>query len=77
MKITDQDYQPAGLEVTRMVRLVLLDKLIPMGRWGGGPGKKPLLILWLNHKLGRWVMPLAMRHELRIHQFLNRIRRRG
>ncbi|MEN8191149.1 MAG: hypothetical protein ABFS19_14985 [Thermodesulfobacteriota bacterium] len=76
MKITDRYFQPTGLEVSRLTSMSSLNKFIPMGAWNGGPGLKCLVILMLNHKLGRLVMPFAMRHEMRLHRLINRLRGR-
>ncbi len=72
--ITDKDYQPTGLEITRLARLSVLAKILPLGAWANGPGLRFLVILWLNHKLGRFLIPLTMPQEHRIHRLMNKLR---
>ncbi|BDD87442.1 hypothetical protein [Desulfofustis limnaeus] len=65
----------AGHSFRRVFRLTLLDRVIALGNLRSGPGLKPALVLLVLHGCGRWLFPLMIRYEARLHRVYQLIRR--
>lgn len=58
-----------GIEISRVIRLLMLNRLIPLGNLAGSGGLRCLLILAVLHTVGRPVFRLMIRYEQQIHSF--------
>ena len=65
-------YDIEGLEISRLVRVALWSKIVPMGNFRGGPGGRCLAVLLLLHYLGYPLYLVLARHGHRL-QLLKRI----
>jgi hypothetical protein len=75
VKVRDRLFQPTGMEIGRSGRLFALSRIIPLGNWGGGPGWRCLVILWLSHNYGRFVFPVLVRYEGPLARIYTRMQR--
>ena len=79
-RVRDRLFQPAGVEIGRTGRLFIISRLLPLGNWGGGPGWRCLVILWVSHNLGRMLFPIFIRYEgplAKIYKRVQRLRHAG
>jgi hypothetical protein len=68
MKTIHTDRQDiASFGAFRVMRLLILSRIIPLGNLAGGGGVRSLVILALLHALGRPIFRLLVRHEQRLH----------
>jgi hypothetical protein len=51
-KILNKNYDLQGLEISRLAKITLIGKILPLGNLRGGPGIRHLLILSLLHHYG-------------------------
>jgi len=56
-----------GVEFPRVARLLMLNRIIPIGNLGGGGGVRCLMVLAVLHLLGRPLFTLLIRYEHRLH----------
>ena len=61
----------AGSEISRMIRILVFNRLIPVGNLAGGAGIRCLLVLAILHVLGRPIFRLLVQQEQRIHALRN------
>lgn len=73
-RVRDSSFQPTGMDIGRTSRLFALSKVIPLGNWGGGPGWRCLVILWLSHNFGRIFFWIFVRYERELSAVFRRIR---
>ena len=71
-RVLNKRYDLQGLEISRLARLALWSKIVPMGNFHGGPGGRCLIVLTLLHYFGYPVYQLRARYGHRLH-FLRRI----
>ncbi len=60
-------YDLEGLEISRLARLALWRKIVPMGNFRGGPGGKCLAVLMFLHYLGYPLYLALARYGNRLH----------
>ena len=58
-----------GVEIQRVVRLLMLNRLIPLGNLAGSGGLRCLFTLAVLHTVGRLVFRVMIRYEQQIHSF--------
>ena len=74
--VTGNNYDLGEGEILRIIHTLLCNKLIPLGNLSYGADKKGQLVLLLSHQLGRFIFPLLVRFEDKLHQLYQRIRKR-
>ena len=62
-KITNKRFEAGRGDILRQGRLALLDRFIPLGNLGGGPGWRCLLVMTVLHYAGRPLFVLLIRYE--------------
>ena len=67
--LLSSNFDLAGLEFPRVIRLLMLNRLIPLGNLGGSGGLRCLLILAVLHSFGSLLFRVLIRYEQRIHSF--------
>lgn len=72
--ITTAQFDLSNGEITRIGRLYLLNRFIPLGNLAGCTRMRQLLILWVVHRFGRWLFRLAIPHEDRLTRLYRRLR---
>ena len=75
-RVIGTDYDLGDGELCRITRIAALNKCIPLGNLGGGPGVRCLLILCIVHKFGRLLYRIMMPQEDRITRLYARLRGR-
>ncbi len=75
--VTDTHYDIGRGEIVRISRLSLLNKFIPLGHLGGGPGLRCLLVLFVVHRFGGLVFRILMFEEERLTRLYVRLRKWG
>ena len=78
-EIFTRSFDIEGNQISRVCRLSLLAKILPVGNLRGGPGIRCLLTLLVVHLFGETIFSLAIRQEARLHRiylYINRLRRR-
>ncbi len=75
--VTDIHYDIGRGEIVRISRLSLLNKFIPLGHLGGGPGLRCLLVLFVVHRFGNPLFRILMLQEERLTRLYVWLRRRG
>ena len=68
----------AGSEISRIIRMLMFNRLIPVGNLGGGGGVRSLVVLAILHLLGRPIFWLLIKQEQRVHalhKVVNRLKR--
>ncbi len=67
-KVLKENYDLQGLEISRIIKIVLIGKILPVGNLSTGPGTRYLIILGLLHCFGYPVYLLLARfgHRLNI-----------
>ena len=76
-RVTDKHYDIGRGELGRISRLFLLNKFVPLGNLGGGPGLRCLLMLFIVHRLGGFLFRLLIFQEERLTRLYIRLRRRA
>ena len=56
-----------GVEFPRVARLLMFNRIIPLGNLGGGGGVRCLVVLAVLHLFGRPLFTLLIRYEQRLH----------
>ncbi len=74
-KVQDKYFQPRGMESGRTLRHALLAAVVPTGSGAGWAGRRYLVIAWAAHHLGRFLCPLLVRQEDRLHRLYQRLQR--
>ena len=75
VRVTDSHLDLSRGELGRIVRLVILNKVLPLGNLGGGPGWRCVLVLAIVHRFGRPLFRLLVPHEERLTRLYRWIRR--
>ena len=68
----------AGSEISRIIRMLMFNRLIPVGNLGGGGGVRSLVVLAILHLLGQPIFWLLIKQEQRVHalhKIVNRLKR--
>ncbi|MGX9725913.1 MAG: hypothetical protein ACTFAK_00920 [Candidatus Electronema sp. VV] len=73
--ITSKNYDLGAGEIGRIIRILLCNKLIPLGNFGGGARLRGLLVLLLSHRLGGIIFPLLVPFEDKLHRLRLRLKR--
>lgn len=69
----------AGSEISRIVRILMFNRLIPVGNLAGGGGLRCLVTIAVLHTLGRPIFWLLIKQEQRVHalhKVVNRLKER-
>lgn len=74
--VTGKDYDLGEGEILRLIRTLLCNKVIPLGNLGYGARIRGQLVLLLSHKVGRFIFPLLVRFEDKLHQLYQCLRKR-
>jgi hypothetical protein len=74
--VTGNNYDLGEGEIGRIIHTLLCNKLIPLGNLSYGADKKGQLVLLLSHQLGRFIFPLLVPFEDKLHQLYQRLRKR-
>ncbi len=72
--LTEQKFDMGRGESGRIMRLAALNKIVPMGNFGGGPGFRCLLVLFVLHH-GSLLFRLLIVHEDRLTMLYQRLRK--
>ena len=64
--VLNQRFDLTGGEYTRLLRLSIFGKLVPIGNWRGGPGLRCLITLAVLHYLGETLYRLKDRYGHRL-----------
>ena len=66
--VLNKRYDLQGLEISRLARLALWSRFVPMGNFHGGPGSRCLVVLLLLHFFGYPMYMILARygHRLRL-----------
>jgi hypothetical protein len=66
--VLNKRYDLQGLEISRLARLALWSKFVPMGNFHGGPGGRCLIVLLTLHSFGYPIYMILARygHRLRL-----------
>lgn len=67
--LLSSNFDLAGLEFPRVIRLLMLNRLIPLGNLAGSGGLRCLLILAVLHSFGGLLFRGMIRYEQQIHSF--------
>ncbi len=68
----------AGSEISRTIRILMFNRLIPIGNLAGGAGIRSLLVLAILHAQGGAIFRLLIHQEQRVHalhKVINRLKR--
>lgn len=67
-KVLKENYDLQGLEISRIIKIMLIGKILPVGNLSTGPGTRYLIILSLLHRFGYPIYLLLARfgHRLNI-----------
>ena len=79
-KVTDQRLEAGRGDILRQGRLALLDRCIPLGNFGGGPGRRCLIVMTVLHYAGRPLFVVVTRYErqlTRLYRWLKGFRSGG
>ncbi len=71
--ITNAQFDLSNGEITRIGRLYLLNRLIPLGNLAGFTTMRQLLILTIIHRFGRLLFRLVIPHEDRLTRLYRRL----
>ncbi len=63
----NKHYDLKGLEISRLARMALWSKFVPMGNFHSGPGGRCLAVLILLHYLGYPLYLVLARYGHRLH----------
>ena len=77
--VMSRRFDLAGFEFPRVTRLLMLNRIIPIGNLGGGGGVRCLVVLAILHLLGRPIFRLLIHYEHRLHSlymFLKKLKNR-
>lgn len=51
-RVLKKNYDLQGLEISRLAKITLIGKILPLGNLAGGPGTRDIIILSLLHYFG-------------------------
>lgn len=74
-----RNFDLGGFECLRVARLLMLNRIIPIGNFGGGGGVRCLVVLAILHLLGRPIFRLLIHYEHRLHSlymFMKKLKNR-
>ena len=75
MKTIRTDRQDlAGFGIFRVMRLLILSRLVPLGNLAGGGGLRCLVTLAVLHAFGKPLFRLLVRYEHRLHSLYLRLK---
>lgn len=64
-----------GNSFFRVVRLNVMNKLVPLGNYRHGVGLRPALVLLVLHYFSRPLFHLLIRYEHQLHRIYQKLRR--
>lgn len=67
-KVLKKNYDLQGLEISRIIKMTLLSKIVPVGNISTGPGARFLIILSVLHHCGYPIYLLLARFGHRINK---------
>lgn len=70
--VHNRRYDLSGTEISRLIKIAIFSKILPMGNFRGGPGGRCLVILSLLHYCGYPVYRILAQYGHRL-RFLKRI----
>ncbi|TXI18011.1 MAG: hypothetical protein E6Q62_07715 [Nitrosomonas sp.] len=72
-KILKKNYDLQGLEISRLAKITLVGKILPLGNLAGGPGTRFIIILGFLHYFGYPLYWLLARfgHRVKILRQIN------
>jgi len=73
-KVTDQRLEAGRGDILRQARLALLDRFIPLGNFGGGPGWRCLAVMTVLHYVGRPLFVVLIRYESQLTGLYRRLK---
>jgi len=73
-KVTHQRLEAGRGDILRQARLALLDRFIPLGNFGGGPGWRCLAVMTVLHYLGRPLFVVLIRYESQLTGLYRRLK---
>ncbi len=73
--VTGKNFDLGQGESGRMLRLILLNRIIPLGNLGGGARLKGLVVLLLSHWAGKVIFPCIVPFEDRLHRLYQRLKK--
>ena len=73
--VTDSHFDIGRGEISRIGRLSLINKVIPLGNLGGVPGYRCLFILFVVHRFGDPLFRILMWQEELLTRIYTRLRR--
>ena len=65
-KVLKKNYDLQGLEISRLLKMAFISKILPLGNFSTGPGARFLIILSLLHYAGYPIYALLARIGHRI-----------
>lgn len=65
--VLSKRFDLAGSEISRVVRILMFNRCIPVGNLAGGAGLRSLVVLLVLHLLGRPIFRLLIHQEQRLH----------
>lgn len=75
-KLFTSHYDIAGNSIYRAIKLGMLNKVFPVGNFGGGPRLRPAFTLFILHYFGKPVFWFGVRFERHLHRIHQRIKNR-
>ena len=73
-KVTHRRLEAGRGDILRQARLALLDRFIPLGNFGGGPGWRCLAVMTVLHYLGRPLFIILIRYERQLTGMYRRLK---
>jgi hypothetical protein len=70
--VHNRRYDLSGAEISRLIKIAIFSKIMPMGNFRGGPGGRCLAVLSVLHYLGYPVYRVLAQYGHRL-RFLKRI----
>ena len=74
-KVTNQRMEAGRGDILRQSRFALLDRFVPLGSFGGGPGLRCLAVMTVLHYFGRPLFVLLIRYENQLTTLYRRLKR--
>lgn len=73
-KITNGRLEAGRGDILRLGRLYLLDRVIPLGNFAGGPGWRCLATMTVLHFIGKPLFIILVRYETQLTAFYRRLK---
>lgn len=67
--VHNERYDLEGIELSRLVKIAIFSKIVPMGNFYGGPGRRCLVVLALLHYFGYPIYRIRARYGHRLQVF--------